>query len=230
MKRYITFSLVAGAAIAIGFIGFRSLLASNSDDKVGPLLWPGRSHLSICVDDAAPAGEPDQVDESVLTDVSTALDSAMKALSDIPPEYAEREVSMGCPPASAEWGTPQSKWDVSGRHVESPSEHEVFVYIADPTLYEETFGSEPFVITTEEFHCQGSGCVGVTIGAYVPNVAEDRLLREALSGALLLLRPPAAPEPTLDWAACERGEQPGPGVGCERYEDWLQEQGQEPEG
>jgi hypothetical protein len=32
------------------------------------------------------------------------------------------------------------------------------------------------------------------------------------------------PEPTIDWAACERGERPHPDFDCNDYQRWKREQ------
>ncbi len=222
--------LLAGALLLIalsagGFFVSRFVGAGEGHvkfDYADGLLTTNRSILSLCVDGAGGnAVSPNAVDS-----VGRALENVLFDTSNVPPGYANWEVTSGCPPPSGLTGTPTDRWERnsgagSGVFVGSegapltPSEHRTFVYFVAPGAYAASFGDEPYANISEEFLCERGFCSGVTIGIYLPNTVTSAVLRQALLEALNLL--PPEPRPTIDWGPCERGEPSE--IDCRRYDE-----------
>jgi hypothetical protein len=200
----------------------RSEAQGGGDVRVeGPLLVSNRSHLSICVD----GGGGLNISNEDVQGVRETLEEALAARPEIPPEYAEREVTAGCPAPTARLGSPEKFLGLGAPSVATPSEHRVFVYLLPPEVYAATFGSDPYSFGPEEFLCEGDACYPITFGLYVSSSFDGNVLRQGLLDSLHLLLPkPNNPEPILDWAACERGEQPHPDYSCDQYEEWKRDQ------
>ena len=175
-------------------------LAQLADQSAhNPLLTDDRTHLSICVDGAAGYSVTDADVEAV----RETLEDAVASVSNVPPEYSERKVVEGCPPAPP--ALTDDTWSVSYRliflevQVDVPSEHRVFVYLLPPHVYETSFGSELYTIVGSEFFCGGGdACLTITRGLYVPASVSSDVLREGLVSVLNLVPYTPGPGPSLD--------------------------------
>ena len=187
----------------------------------GRLLYSDRSNLSVCVDGAAGFN----VSDTELVAVQAALDSGLASVPDVPGVYSQPAVAVGCPapPAALVDQTvkPANRAFELGVIVDVPSNHLLFVYFMDVDTYTASFGSEPYSKATAEYICTFDNCVGVTLSVYFPQTAGSDVLREGLLDILSLL--PRPPEPTIDWQACERGEQPSLIVSCDDYPDYKRD-------
>jgi hypothetical protein len=201
-----------------------SLAQLDSEAHHDPLLSPTRTHLSLCVEGAGGYS----ISGEDVTAVQAALDEGLAEQPVIPLEFEQREVMSGCPPPSEPLGTSTMILGLYAPHYgdgdDGPSEHRLFVYKTTTEVYRATFGSQPYAKGSAEFVCEGDACRGVTTAVYIPTSASDATLIEALLDGLLLRPRTPNPEPTLDWTACERGEQPHPDYSCDQFEEWQRDQ------
>lgn len=233
---------IASAAIVAILLAVALLAAACSGDSTEPeptianvtpqgrvqggLLHSDRSNLSVCVDGAAGFNVSDTEVEAV----QAALDSGLASVPDAPGAYSEPTVAVGCPAPPAalvdETVRPANRPFFLGVVVDVPSNHLLFVYFMALDTYTASFGtasfgSAPYIKTTAEAMCTFDVCRGVTLSVYFPQQAGSDVLREGLLDILNLL--PRLPDPTIDWQACERGEQPNLGVSCDDYEDYRRD-------
>ena len=209
--------------IAVGLAALGAACASSSEQpdvaESAPsdmlaggsrLITSNRTNLSLCVDGA----EGHAVDDAELTAVRRALDDAVTSATDAPTEYAERQVTVGCPPATAiklvgtdiaegnkldefDWSLGAVFIGQAGAPAE-PSPHRVFVYLVEPAVYSQSFESEPYFRNTAERLCLGDECIGVTTAVYLRTTATDEDFRFALSHVLNLV--PFVDDPSIDEA------------------------------
>jgi hypothetical protein len=179
----------------------------SSPNEFNPLLDDARTHLSICVDGAGGVALSNEDAQTV----REALESGLAEIDDVPPDYAKREVVVGCPPP-AEWlGAPQEERFVHVPEVDTASEHRLHVYFLPPDLYNATFpAGKPYARTAEELVVEGEEAWPVTEGLYFPLPASPDAIREGLLVQLQLIDQPGTPQPTIDWCACDRGQDPDP--------------------
>lgn len=209
--------LIVFAALAL----LSAACGGDSEDAPGETPLPaGRTQLSLCVQQLGESADAVETDQDTIANIADSLNDQLDAL-DVAPA---RSVSEGCPSPIVQLGSPLNEGADFGRHVDSKSEHEAFVYVLEPDLYARTFGDRPYMTTTAEFVCQGDACIGVTIGLYIPPSIPRTVLDRAVASAIPLLRPTPEPEPTPDWESCVRGGQPDPTVDCDRYDDWREMQ------
>lgn len=222
IKRFVVAALLLVAFGTGGYFAVQMTLAQvGSDSRVNLLFGGTRTRLSLCM--AGPSGF--SISDGAVQAMREALEEGLAAQAEIPPEYDERAVSAGCPPPAARLGSPEKFLGLGAPNVDTPSEHRVFVYVLPPEIYAATFGSDPYAFGPEEFVCEGDACIPVTLGLYVSSSANRDVLRQGLLDSLHLLLPkPNNPEPTLDWDACDRGEQPHPDYSCDQYEEWKRDQ------
>lgn len=228
---FVTSQLVAGSEDDADLLptGDRSESVAGSEDDAGPVPPPDRSQLSVCVDGAGGLA----VSSADVDAVGAALQDALaSAPLEVPDEYSDPTVVAGCPPPPPalldESISPVLRPDELAVLVETPSDHLLFVYFMPSETYAFSFGDVPYTKVDQEVVCPTDDCITTSLSLYFPESPGHDLLRDALLDILSLV--PRPPEPTIDWSACERGEEPFPFT-CESYEDykqdleWEQEQG-----
>ncbi len=167
----------------------------------------GRSYLSLCVDDGTGGASDDAVET-----VKQALDTALAAEVYLPSQYDRREVTAGCREPSASLGTPTSEGNLHGSGTDVLSDHAVFVYLIDPSLYEATFGDDLYARgLSEERVCKVDVCMAVTRSLYVPTSISVVLLQTALADILGFIDH-GNPQPVT----CT----PAPGINCDIIVDF----------
>lgn len=189
--------------------------AKASFAKVGEPL-NGRSYLSICVDDGAGGASDDAVDV-----MREALEAALAAEVDLPSQYDRREVTAGCPAPAVSLGTPTDEHRIRGPNVDVPSDHFLFVYLLEPSLYTATFGDDLYALGDGEMQCRQDVCFWMTGGLYISASVSPELLQIGLADSLGLIYH-GNPEPVLDWTNCARGVDPYPDYLCSQYDDIVE--------
>jgi len=229
--RILTIVLLLAALGAVGLLASR-LVGDGEDGALsvvdaeqepatlsGALGVSSRDQLSLCVDGAGGRS----VSSEDVASVRDALDDVLASVPNVPTDYGEPEVTLGCP---APRGLTSAPVDPFERHdlarmLASPADaspHSYFVFFVGNAAYEAAFPGEPYVIVAEESACEGDACIaGVTQGIYFDRTDSDVLFEGILD--LMNLIPPM-PEATTDWQACAEGSDEW---WCERYGDWLKE-------
>ena len=160
----------------------------TGDDEAigGALRVSSRADLSVSVDREGAVPSDAQVNR-----VRDALGGALADDNDSPYEYPNPTVGEGCPPPVVLFG---EKLDyghryslVPARLLESMSDasrHRVHVYVLPSTVYESTFGGDPYATTAEERICEGDVCLWVTQGLYITPATNEDTIRRALRAML----------------------------------------------
>lgn len=217
LKRLLIGGLLLGALGAVAFVVAQFVGAQGGDEggvRVIPLLGASnRTHLSLCLDGAGGLS----VSGTEVRTVRQTLEAALAGVSDLPPQYSEPTVSLGCPPPVALTGKRLgmhdrfSMVDIPSRFTRLPdiappgvpSPHRLHVYFVPPDVYAASFGGDAYAVTGEEMICKGDVCTWVTEGLYLtPSVSSDVLRRALLTPFGLL---PMVPEPTEYQQACREG-------------------------
>ncbi len=185
---------------------FDGAQVTGDHDAIGRALRvDSRAELTLCVDREGAVPSDAQVNR-----VRDALGGALAAATDSPYEYPNPTVGEGCPPPVVLFG---EKLDyghryslVPARLLESTSDasrYRIHVYVLPSTVYESTFGGDPYATTAEERICEGDVCLWVTQGLYITPGTNEDTIRRALR-AMLGLNPPL-PDPTEYSQFCVSG-------------------------
>ena len=192
MRRLSLAAIGAVVIVALGvstvlLVRFATAQITGDDDAIGGALRvDSRAELSLCVGSEGAVPSDAQVNR-----VRDALGGALAAATDSPYEYPNPTVGEGCPPPVVLFG---EKLDyghryslVPARLLESMSDasrHRVHVYVLPSTVYESTFGGDPYATTAEERICEGDVCLWVTQGLYITPATNEDTIRRALRAML----------------------------------------------
>lgn len=159
------------------------------------LYLAGRDEFRICIDSAGQAvlqGGEEQF-------VQHAMAGAFARLADVPTDYQDPRYDVGCPAPRVlgngrigylERNTLRARSQIIGDPLgpTDASPYRVFVYFTDSDTYAESFGSEPYASTAEEFLCEGDFCGPITRAVYVPaGSVQQGVLANGLLETLYLL-------------------------------------------
>lgn len=242
-RHWIQPASLSATLLGLGLVAFLTIQCVARGEE-GPaarvsLLASNRTRLSLCVDmaDGSPVTQRD------VADVARAVDRALATLPEVPSEFGQPTVVAGCPAAIPLTGARLSSDELcctAARVVADSnllSEHMVFVYLVDDTLYSRSFGDTPFTRAVSEMLCsdlpikpspptpphlgwRDNLCAGRTLSLYVPGSTTADTLAQGIAYAVGLY--PDEPEPTFDPQGFARScEQGTPVPGCDRYLDCL---------
>lgn len=220
-------ALAAAGVMLMGYVLVQLAVAGEDAqddveiDPSTPLFSTHRDRLSICVDGlggySVESGDVDRV--------RNALETGLGRYDNLPPELTSRTVSAGCPPSRVPLGQLTGTGSEYATIVDTPSDHFVFVYLVPPDAYTETFGTQAgYALGSSEKVCSGDVCLSATFALFAPADAGSAVLEQSFLEALRLVPAVPNPEPTLDWSACDVGQQPHPDYSCDQYEEWKRDQ------